>query len=51
MEFKGYVLHEGKPRDQQRKILEKLQGREIVSTRHVDEDFLYTLGLYHFFFI
>ena len=50
MEFNRYVLREGKPGDRQRKILEKLQGREIVSTRYVDEDCLYTLGLYHSFF-
>lgn len=50
MEFNEYVLRKGKPGDRQRKILEKLQGREIVSTRYVDEDCLYTLGLYHSFF-
>ena len=50
MEFDGFILREGKPGERQRKILERLQGRDIVSTRYVDEDCLYTLGIYHSIF-
>ena len=50
MEFNGFILREGKPRDRQRKIIERLQNREILPTRYVDDNCLYTLGIYHSIF-
>ena len=47
MDFNGYVLRSGKPGSTQRKLLEKLQSTAIYSTRYIDEDCLYTLGIYH----
>jgi hypothetical protein len=46
MEFNNIILHGGKPGERQNKILQKLQTREILATRYVDEDCLYTLGTY-----
>ena len=50
MEFNGFILRGGKPGDRQRKIIERLQNREILPTRYVDENCLYTLGIYHSIF-
>ena len=47
MEYDGYILRQGKPGERQQRILERLQERDIVSTRYVDKDCLYALGLYH----
>lgn len=47
MEFNNIILRGGKPGERQSKILQKLQTREILATRYVDEDCLYTLGTYH----
>jgi hypothetical protein len=50
MEFNGYILREGKPGDRQRRIIERLQNREILPTRYVDDNCPYTLGIYHSIF-
>ena len=50
MEYDGYILCEGKPGERQQKIVERLHWRDIISTRYVDEDYLYTIGLYHSIF-
>jgi hypothetical protein len=47
MEFNDTTLRQGKPDERQNKILQILQTREILATRYVDEDCLYTLGTYH----
>lgn len=47
MEFNNIILHGGKPGERQSQILQKLQTREILATRYVYEDCLYTLGTYH----
>jgi hypothetical protein len=47
MEFNNITLHGGNPGERQNKILQRLQTREILATRYVDEDCLYTLGTYH----
>lgn len=47
MEFNGFLLRDGRPGERQRKIIQRLQSREILSTRYVDDNCLYALGIYH----
>ena len=47
MEYNDILLHGGQSGDRQRKLLNKLQSREIFSTSYIDKDCLYALGIYH----
>ena len=47
MEYHGYILHGGQAGERQLKRLEKLLTTPIHSTRYIDENCLYSLGIYH----